>query len=225
MARFLHTRRPMQTRQIFICMLVATAFLFGARLLCQPPPPRKPPGPAQDPAALERRIAEIRNRLAASPVDTPTTRELKPVVALYLDKAEAALRHNDTFQAGRFTEAADACRRPLDHLAHLQDNSKPPPPKPPGNVDDLRKVYFRLQLGKFFLEQIPDPKPKQLLQLAETFYQAALQARSAGQGRAAGEYTRAADDLTHALENVAQAYAPSPTPAPPQPPAPPPPPR
>jgi hypothetical protein len=72
----------------------------------------------------------------------------------------------------------------------------------------LRQVYFRLRLGDFFLQQIPPPAPVKLLQLAREFYE---QAVSAGQERKAfveEEYTKAADDLTHAIENLAQAALP-----------------
>jgi len=63
-------------------------------------------------------------------------------------------------------------------------------------------------LSDFFLQQIPSPAPTRLLELARSFYEQAVKARQAGNRLAADEYTGAADDLTHALENLAQAALP-----------------
>ncbi len=209
----------MFSKQVGSWTTFAAICLFAGKLCSQPsPPPHGPPrpgpphGPAQDKPQIERRIEEIQKRLAADSTGSTINRELKKYVQLYLQDTDQALGKSDIFRAERFVEAADACRRPLDHLAHLENKKAPSPPA--NTPDDLRRVYFRLQLCSFFLEQIPNPKPTRLLQLAETFYQQAVKARDSEQNAAAGEYARAADDLTHALENLAQAYAPQSPPAP-----------
>ncbi len=96
--------------------------------------------------------------------------------AHFLDEASTALRKGHTFSAERLTDAADACRRPVEHLAHL--GRRPGPPAPPKGAigGHLRRVYFRLRLCDYFLEQIPAPKPRRLLELGQRFYQQALQA-------------------------------------------------
>ena len=215
MAHVLLSKQPMQARQTFQRVMAMATFLFGAMLFSQlpPRPPHPPHGPPQDRPRIEQRMTEIRKRLASSTISSAVVRDLKDFVELYLQKTELALNQDNLFQAGRFVEAADACRRPIDHLSHLENEAKPPP-KPSKDEDDLRRVYFRLQLGNFFLEQIPNPKPKRLLQLAQTFYQEATKAHESQQDTVTGEYARAADDLTHALENLAQAYV-SPQPPPP----------
>ncbi len=152
---------------------------------------------------MERRIGEIRNRLERSPPVAPEQKELAVYTQRYLDDASSALAAGRRFQAGRLADAADACRRPLDHLQRIAA------PKPPGDPEDhLRNVYFRLRLCDFFLQQIPAPKPVRLLELARKFYDQAVKSRQEGNAVIADDYTAAADDLTHALESLAQAELP-----------------
>jgi hypothetical protein len=85
----------------------------------------------------------------------------------------------------------------------------PLPPGPPRDPEDqLRQVYFRLRLAEFFLKQIPPPAPVKLLDLAREFYEQAVNAGQTKKAFVEDEYTKAADDLTHALENLAQAALP-----------------
>jgi len=188
---------------IFVIASIAPTFLVA-----QPPPP---PRPMPDSPAVERRIGEIRNRLERNAPATPEQKELASYVQRYLDDAGRVLAAGRRFQAQRLEDAAEACRRPIDHLQRIAipNQAKPPGPNPPGNPEDrLRDVYFRLRLGDFFLQQIPSPAPARLLELARGFYEQAVNARQAGNGIAADEYTGAADDLTHALESLAQAALP-----------------
>jgi len=124
-------------------------------------------------------------------------RNWRSYVQRYLDDAGRALAAGRRFQAERLEDAADACRRPIDHLQRIAtpSPSRPPGPKPPGDPEDhLRDVYFRLRLSDFFLQQIPSPAPTRLLELARSFYEQAVKARQAGNRLAADEYTGAADD-------------------------------
>jgi hypothetical protein len=72
----------------------------------------------------------------------------------------------------------------------------------------LRQVYFRLRLCDFFLQQIPPPAPVRLREIARGFYEQAVKAQQANRAAIAEEYAKAADDLTHALESLAQAALP-----------------
>jgi hypothetical protein len=176
-----------------------------AFLVAQPPPPGQ-----DDPKAVERRTEEIRNWLERNPPGNPEQKELSSFVQRYLDEAAAALNAGRRFQAQRLTDAADACRRPIDHLQHIASpHQMPLPPGPPGDpADRLRQVYFRLRLADFFLQQIPPPAPVKLLDLAREFYEQAVNAGQTKKAFVEDEYTKAADDLTHALENLAQAALP-----------------
>jgi hypothetical protein len=185
--------------------IISIALIAPTFLVAQPPPP---PPPKSGPRAVERKIAEIRNRLERNAPATLEQKELALYVQRYLDDASRALAAGRRFQAQRLEDAADACRRPIDHLQRIAipNQAKPPGPRPPGNPEDrLRDVYFRLRLSDFFLKQIPPPAPARLLELARGFYEQAVRARQTGNGIAADEYTGAADDLTHALESLAQA--------------------
>jgi len=186
--------------------IIAIALIAPTFLVAQPPPAKL------DSRAVERRIAEIRNRLDRNAPSTPEQKELALYVRRYLDDAGRALTAGRSFQAGRLEDTADACRRPIDHLQRIATASPatPPGPKPPFDPEDhLRDVYFRLRLSDFFLQQIPSPAPTRLLELARGFYEQAVKARQAGNKLAAVEYTAAADDLTHALESLAQAALPN----------------
>jgi hypothetical protein len=194
---------------IIVIALIVPTFLVAQPPL--PPPPPTPPPPKSDSRAVQRRIAEIRDRLERNASSTAEQKELASYVQRYLDDAGRALAAGRRFQAERLEDAADACRRPIDHLQRIAtpNPAKPPGPKPPGDPEDhLRDVYFRLRLSDFFLQQIPSPAPARLLELARGFYEQAVKARQAGNGIAADAYTRAADDLTHALESLAQAALP-----------------
>jgi hypothetical protein len=188
--------------------IMAIALIAPTFLVAQPPPP---PKPMPDSRTVEHRMAEIRNRLERNPATTLEQKELASYVQRYLDEAGRALAAGRHFQAERLEDAADACRRPIDHLQRIAipNQAKPPGPRPPGDPDDrLRDVYFRLRLSDFFLHQIPSPAPARLLELARSFYEQAVKARQAGDRLATDEYTGAADDLTHALESLAQAALP-----------------
>jgi hypothetical protein len=184
---------------------ISVVTISPAFLLAQPPPPQL------DSNAVERRLGEIRNRLERNAPTNAEQRELAAYVQRYLDEAARALASGRRFQAQRFADAADACRRPIEHLQHLTqpNQGKPGPPKPPGDLEDhLRQVYFRLRLSEFFLEQIPSPAPTRLLELARGFYEKAAKAQQGEKTTTADEYTKSADDLTHALESLAQANVP-----------------
>jgi hypothetical protein len=175
----------------------------GASLVAQPPPPR------QDPRAIEHRIGEIRKRLETSSHANAEQRELASFVERYLGEAVQDLKAGRRFQAQRLADAAEACRRAIEHLQHVTSANQTlpshPPPPPPGEAEDhLREVYFRLRLCDFFLQQIPAPAPVKLLELARRFYEQAVKGEQEGKEGIADEYSKAADDLTHALESLAQ---------------------
>ncbi len=187
----------------FLIGLAAAGCGLVPQLSAQPgrgPGTPRPP----DPKAVQRRIGEIRARLEANQLSTSEQRELAAFVREYLDRAGRELAMGRQFQAARLADAADACRRPIEHLQNAGGPAGPPPPPLPD--DRLRQVYFRLRVSEFFLQQIPAPKPKRLLELARAFYELAVKAKEAGAATAASEYATAADDLTHALESLAQAY-------------------
>jgi hypothetical protein len=142
--------------------------------------------------------------------EDPMEREIASFGMNYLERSEQAVKSGQLFVADRLLGAADAFRLVLDHLNHIRrgTNEPPPPPPPQAISDHLRQVYFRLRLSDFFLHEIPDPKPERLPTLARQFYQSALQAYQASNWLAADEYTKCADDITHALENLAQAAIP-----------------
>jgi hypothetical protein len=177
-------------------------------------PPSPPPRPAHRPKDISQRIREIRIRLEAARPTSTEERELKSFAQRYLEEAEAALAKHQTFFAASLADAADACRRPLDHLAEIDQQHRPAPP-PQAIITHLRRVYFRLRLCNYFLQQIPQPRPDRLLAIARHFYQLAQESLQAGKLANTELYTVSADDLTHALESLAQAYAPPPSPPPP----------
>jgi hypothetical protein len=191
----------------------ARGFLIGTvivltgtvRLVAQPSPPR------QDPKAIEHSIGEIRKRLEINSPASAEQRERAFFVELYLADAVQDLKAGRRFQAQRLTDATDACRRPIEHLQRITGANQATPvrPQPPGDLEDhLREVYFRLRLCEFFLKRIPSPVPIKLLELARGFYEQAVQAQQEGKEGTADEYTKAANDLTHELESLAQASAP-----------------
>jgi hypothetical protein len=174
---------------------------FGVAIAQPPPPPL-------DRKGVERRIADIRNGLNRSAPTTSQQKELAAFVERYLDDAARALDGGKTAQARQLADAADACRRPIDHLQHVASGRPGPARKEQGPQEQLRRIYFRLRLCDFFLQQIPAPAPARLLELARGFYEQAVQADQAGNGAVADEYAKAADDLTHAMESLAQAALP-----------------
>jgi hypothetical protein len=202
--------------------VVFFAALFAALMVAQPPPPKP------DTKAVERRIEEIRNRLQRNTPTTPQQKELAVFVERYLEESTQALNNGKRSQARQLTDAADACWRPIDHLQRIAvGNASPRPPGrggSPGRAEDpqehLRQIYFRLRLCDFFLQQIPPPAPVRLLELAREFYEQAVQAEQANNvpnnmpnnmpnnGARTDEYAKASDDLTHALESLAQAALP-----------------
>jgi hypothetical protein len=183
--------------------------LAGSIILSAQPPPRRPP-PQQD---VDARIIEIRTRLERSFPTSSEQKELASFVKRYLEEAVRAIELGRRFQAERFADAADACRRPIDHLEHILEHIERskrgpgPPQPPPDSQDQMRRVYFRLRLGDVFLKQIPPPAPTRLQELARAFYEAAVKAQQEGRINATEEYAKSADDLTHALEGLAQAAA------------------
>lgn len=177
------------------------------------PPPRSPgpPGPERDPRRLQQRIADAQRGLTQVRSADPMEREIANFGANCLYRSEQALKRSQLFAADRLLGAADAFRHVLDHLNHIRGTANGPPPPPPQAISDhLRQVYFRLRLCDFFLQQIPDPKPERLPRLARHFYELALQAYQSSNWLAADEYTKCADDITHALEDLAQAAVPKP---------------
>jgi len=184
-------------------------FLVGSMALCgalapnveaQPAP--RLPGPPHDPKATERRMDDIRRRLETNPPVTGEQRELADFVRAYLDQASRGLAAGEKFPAECITDAADACRRSMDHLQHVAGAAQTRQPPSEGHI---RQVYFRLRLSDFFLQQIRAPKPERLLELARQLYYRAVKTKEEGDANRAEEYTKAADDLTHALESLAQA--------------------
>jgi hypothetical protein len=192
--------------------LVAALFaaLSTALLVAQPPAPRP------DTRAVERRIEDIRNRLERNSPMTVQQKELATFAERYLEEAARALNNGKRSQSQQLADAADACRRPIEHLQHIAAGKAPPGPPgrggPPGKAegpqDHLRQIYFRLRLCDFFVQQIQPPAPTRLLELARAFYEQAVEAGQANNSAMSDEYAKASDDLTHALESLAQAALP-----------------
>jgi hypothetical protein len=164
------------------------------------PPPRPPIDP-------KIRIEIVRHRFAERPPVGAEQERLAAFGAQYLKEAAAALQANEKFKAERLIEAAEACRRPIEHLQHIEKRQGPValPPGPVPLAVHLRQVYFRLRLADVFLKEIHPPAPIRLLELARSFYARALESQRAKEDRIAEEYAAAANDLTHALEHLAQA--------------------
>jgi hypothetical protein len=197
-------------------MRVSTAVIFvlsiflSAGLHAQPPaPPPPPPPPPQD---LQHRIRDIGEHLRYLHPINSEQQHLAEDARRYLGEAMKAARNKEPYVAARFADAADACRRALEHLTG--GPGAPPPPPPPPLSDHLRNVYFRLRMCDFFMKQIPEPKPEDLLAQARVFYRYALEDMQKGKNREADAYASSADDLTHAIEAIAQAFAPAPPAAP-----------
>lgn len=165
-----------------------------------------PPPPAHDARSVERRIEEMARRFDASSPANAEQKELMGFAHAFLEQASRAASAGRVFQADRLADAADACRRPAEHLQPAPGGGRRGPPAPPGKEDRLRQVYFRLRVSDFYLQQIPAPKPERLLTLARGFYERAVKAKESGNAQETEEYTASADDLTHALESLAQAY-------------------
>ena len=181
--------------------LIAMLMAIQSMVAQPPPPPRR-----DDARAVSRHIGDIRARLERTPPVDASQKELAGYTERYLDAAARLLSAGEAFQAQRMTEAADACRRPIDHMQHLGPKPLNPPPAPPLD-DHLRRVYFRLRVSQVFLDEIPPPAPRRLLELARIFYERALHEQQNGHEQSANEYAASADDLTHALESLAQASA------------------
>ncbi len=201
----------MRPAGVFVQLLIALfAVISTIPVTGQPLPPN--PGPK----AIEGRIEDIRNRLERNAPTTPQQKELAAFAERYLKEAARALNSGRRPQAQQLADAADACRRPIDHLQHIAAEKPPPHPPgpagPPRNNEDpqerLRQIYFRLRLCDLFLQQIPPPAPIRLLELARGFYEQAVEAEQANNAASADEYAKASDDLTHALESLAQAALP-----------------
>lgn len=132
---------------------------------------------------------------------------LEAFVEQYLKEAAAALQAHEKFKADRLIMAAEDCRRPIDHLQNIENRQKLAalPPGPVPLAVHLRQVYFRLRLAELFLKEIHPPAPLRVLELARAFYARALESQRAKEDRIAEQYAAAANDLTHALEHLAQA--------------------
>ncbi len=203
-------------------LAVATAAALAVLRAQMPGPPHggpphgRPPFPP-DSKWMEQRITEVEGQLHRQRAADAELRELLGFAGRYLDQARKSLKEGNVFMADRLTAAADDCQRPVEILSRSDtDDVRPRPPRGFAG-DPLRRVYFRLRLCDFFLDHIPDPKPQRLLAMARSFYRQALQANEVNDTRRTMEYAISADVLTHAIENVAQIYAPMPPPGPPPP--------
>lgn len=200
----------MRQAGVFEQLLIALVAAISTGPMAGQPLPPKP-----DTQAVERRIGEIRSHLERNTPTTPQQKELAGFVERYLEEAARALNNGKRSEAQRLADAADACRRPIDHLQHAAAGKAPPrlpgrrgPGKDGDPQEHLRQIYFRLRLCDFFLQQIPPPAPTRLLELARGFYEEAVQAEQVNNVAMADEYAMASDDLTHALESLAQAALP-----------------
>jgi hypothetical protein len=195
--------------------MASTGLFLAAVWLCDTFLAGQPVPPAIDARAVERRIEDIRRRLEQNVATAPQPKELAAFADKYLTEAARALRSGKTTEARQLADAADACRRPMDHLEHIATGKVPPAPPGRGGragsegspEDRLRQIYFRLRLCDYFLQQIPPPAPTRLLELARGFYEQAERAQH-NSSAIADEYAKACDDLTHALESLAQAALP-----------------
>ncbi len=183
-------------------LLLGIVLLSVSSAIAQPPP-KGPPAPK----SVTDRIAEIRRKLQMNPAQGAEERELAEYAYRFLDSAARALKAGDRFRADRLADAGDACWRPIDHLHHIRDRQLP---AAPGEdlTDHSQQVYFRLRLCDYFLQQISDPSATRLRDLARQYYRPAVQ--DDRDQPAEGEYLKCADDLTHALESLAQASLPDP---------------
>jgi hypothetical protein len=162
--------------------------------ICPAPPPPPHPGPSD---------GELRSRLEQAAGASGNGRKLIELARRYLDRSETAAA-DDRFVAERERAAADAFLRAAEHLEHL-NRPGPRPPDPPDFDKRVERLYFRIQQCGFFAAQAGDPAAASVCKIALDLYQSALREQARNRVQAAGEYMRASDDLTHAVEDLAQA--------------------
>jgi hypothetical protein len=200
-------------------------FLLGTGMLLwgQRPPQPGPPGPPKPPgSALSDHLAEVRRKLKYTNAVNLTAERALKYSRGYLDSAERALRSGQSFAAGRLAEAADALLHIAEHQQHLRTGGGPKGPPPTKEMKDhLERVYFRTQQADYFLNQSHDPQAASFPKWARDFYQVALRAYERSDMVAADENAKCAEEVVRALENLAQAAAPTLNPPPPPPPVPP----
>lgn len=180
------------------------AVLVSIAVLCFAPPPPPPPPPHGGPT-----VDEIRSKLANLKPSGKTGKELVLLSQSYLARSEQKAQTGDRFAADRNRAAADAFFRAADHLEHVSkfQGDRPEKKKPHGPEVSrhLERVYFRLKQCDFFLVQSGETKLKPVCGIARDLYQSGLRSQDEENTRAADEYAKAADDLTHAVEFLAQA--------------------
>ncbi len=177
--------------------------MFFLPPLCFAPPPPPPPGP---------RPEDLRTRLSqAQPAGKPGEQLLR-FSRDYLTQSESLEQAGKHHAADRKLAAADAFFRAADHLGHLTHAKSPERKKKQSDGHEvnrhLDRVYFRLKQCEFFYEQSGDHHLKPVCGVARSFYQSGVRAAEQDDIRTADEYAKAADDLTHAVENLAQAAVP-----------------
>jgi hypothetical protein len=182
------------------------------------PGPPKPPGPGP---GVDRRIEDLRRKLASTQAIDVTARRAIEYSRSYLASAENALRSGHAFVADRMADAADALFHVAEHQQHLRTGGGPAGPPPAAALEDhLQRVYFRTQQADYFLAQSHDTRAKSLPKWARDFYQLAVRAYERKDLVAADENAKCADEIVKALEDLAQAATPANMSSPPPPPPP-----
>src|SRR5207253_2055155 len=123
-----------------------------------------------------------------------------------LNKADERLRTNELITTDRLVAASDAFLHASEHSQHMHEAPRGPAPIPrePEIAEYLQRVYFRLQQTGYFARNSGDENAKRLPEVAQKFYEEALQAYDRGDWRAADEFAKSADDTIRGLENLAQ---------------------
>jgi cell division septum initiation protein DivIVA len=179
--------------------------LFCGSLSGQPPrPPGPPPSPAPA-ASFEERLADLRRRIEQQPpVDVSAQRALQ-YAKRYADRAEKEKRAGREPEADRIAAAAAALLHVAEHQQHLRNGGGPRVPSPEEIKDHLQRVYFRTEQADYFLKEAHDEMAAPFPQWARDFYQLAARAYDRQEWRAADEDAKCSEDVTGALENLAQA--------------------
>jgi hypothetical protein len=201
------------------------SLLFCGSVSGQPPRPPGPPPPPR-PANFDDRLADLRRRIERQDVVDVSAQRALQYAERYAERAEKEKRAGRDAEADRIAAAAGAFLHVAEHQEHLRKGGGPPSPPPQEIKDHLQHVYFRTEQADYFSKEAHDEMAASFAQWARDFYQLAVRASDRREWRAADEDGKCAEEVTKALESLAQAAnvrenrpgsQPPPPPAPPRP--------
>jgi hypothetical protein len=101
--------------------------------------------------------------------------------------------------------ATTALLHVAEHQQHLRNGGGPKTPGPQEIEMHLHRVYFRTQQADYFLREAHESGAAPFPQWARDFYQLAVRAYDRREWVAADEDVKCAEEVTVALESLAQA--------------------